>query len=108
MDIDKEIFTADWEHFSSIKRRSDIKVRVSSRFIKPKWNTNSTGKSPMMLLAMSVLVLAIFDGVQGHGRLLVPPGRSTCFREGITGCMPNYNDNQLFCGGRVVSTSCSV
>lgn len=36
--------------------------------------------------------------VDGHGRLVDPPSRSTMWRLGFKS-EPNYNDNQLFCGG---------
>jgi len=35
----------------------------------------------------------------GHGRLAEPPGRATCWRYGIKGCVPNYTDQGLNCGG---------
>ncbi|XP_052811640.1 uncharacterized protein LOC128239176 [Mya arenaria] len=37
--------------------------------------------------------------VSGHGRLLVPPGRSSAWRERFP-VPPNYDDNGLNCGGR--------
>ncbi|XP_069134467.1 uncharacterized protein [Argopecten irradians] len=36
--------------------------------------------------------------VRGHGRLLEPPGRASMWRFGYNS-PPNYDDNQLFCGG---------
>ncbi|OWF44011.1 Zonadhesin [Mizuhopecten yessoensis] len=44
------------------------------------------------------LLLAIVVTVRGHGRLWEPPSRSTMFRRGYA-TPPNYNDNQLNCGG---------
>jgi len=50
--------------------------------------------------------------VKGHGRLLEPPSRSSMFRFAYSDPMlipyrdviqPNYNDNELNCGGRDVS-----
>ncbi|KAK3094589.1 hypothetical protein FSP39_003699 [Pinctada imbricata] len=38
-------------------------------------------------------------GVASHGRLIEPPGRSTMWRYGFDTPV-NYNDNQLFCGGK--------
>ncbi|XP_076454171.1 uncharacterized protein LOC143289153 [Babylonia areolata] len=38
-------------------------------------------------------------GVEGHGRLLDPPSRSSMWRVGFNNSPPNYDDNQLFCGG---------
>ena len=57
----------------------------------------------MWQLSLGLLVLLVFGEVQGHGRLQDPPGRSTCWRYGFTGCVANYNDNELFCGGKGVS-----
>ncbi|KAL8591921.1 hypothetical protein ACOMHN_039974 [Nucella lapillus] len=37
-------------------------------------------------------------GVAGHGRLMDPPSRSSMWRVGFNST-PNYDDNQLFCGG---------
>ncbi|XP_033749008.1 uncharacterized protein LOC117333697 [Pecten maximus] len=45
-------------------------------------------------LAMCVWILE----VRGHGRLLEPPGRASMWRFGYNS-PPNYDDNQLFCGG---------
>ncbi|CAL4091323.1 unnamed protein product [Meganyctiphanes norvegica] len=36
--------------------------------------------------------------VQGHGRLIQPPSRSSAWRYGFT-TPPNYNDHELYCGG---------
>ncbi|GAB6033081.1 hypothetical protein CHUAL_012695 [Chamberlinius hualienensis] len=36
--------------------------------------------------------------VEGHGRLLTPPSRSSMWRYGFK-TPPNYNDMELFCGG---------
>ncbi|CAC5389222.1 unnamed protein product [Mytilus coruscus] len=48
--------------------------------------------------ALSVSCLLI--GVSGHGRMIDPPQRSSLWRvfKG-QGFEPNYNDNELFCGG---------
>lgn len=48
--------------------------------------------------------LAVMKGAAGHGRLWEPPARSTLFRRGYA-TTPNYNDNQLFCGGFAVIVS---
>ncbi|XP_041349372.1 uncharacterized protein LOC121368698 [Gigantopelta aegis] len=50
-----------------------------------------------LLIACSFLQLFVFQ-VQGHGILLDPPGRSSLWREGHD-VIPNYQDNELFCGG---------
>ncbi|CAL4060793.1 unnamed protein product, partial [Meganyctiphanes norvegica] len=36
--------------------------------------------------------------IQGHGRLIQPPSRSSAWRYGFT-TPPNYNDHELYCGG---------
>ena len=53
------------------------------------------------------LLLWICD-VMGHGRLLEPPSRASMWRFGFDN-PPNYDDNQLFCGGVHVSceTTCA-
>lgn len=48
--------------------------------------------------------LAVMKSAAGHGRLWEPPARSTLFRRGYA-TTPNYNDNQLFCGGFAVIVS---
>ena len=63
----------------------------------------------MILLFAVVYMIA---AAQGHGRLLEPPSRSSMHRYKQTDPMlipyrdiieANYNDNQLYCGGRQVS-----
>ena len=74
--------------------------------------TNQSSKSPLMdwvhgACACVVLVvtwLLALPGVAGHGRLLDPPSRSSMWRVGFNN-PPNYDDNQLFCGGVAVSIS---
>ena len=39
--------------------------------------------------------------MHGHGRLIDPPSRSSMWRYGFNN-PPNYDDNQLYCGGRQV------
>ncbi|XP_060076004.1 uncharacterized protein LOC132555668 [Ylistrum balloti] len=53
----------------------------------------------MHTVALLYLTLCIWmSGVRGHGRLLEPPGRASMWRFGYN-TPPNYDDNQLFCGG---------
>ncbi|RXG66862.1 hypothetical protein Avbf_17296 [Armadillidium vulgare] len=40
-------------------------------------------------------------GIYGHGRLMDPPSRNAMWREGYDN-PPDYNDNQLYCGGLTV------
>lgn len=52
----------------------------------------------LSLLVVVVVVLVAVVEVQGHGRLWEPASRASAFRLGFD-TPPNYNDNQLFCGG---------
>ncbi|ESO89174.1 hypothetical protein LOTGIDRAFT_183168 [Lottia gigantea] len=45
-----------------------------------------------------MLLYAMINGANGHGRLLDPPSRSSMWRFGFKN-PPNYDDHQLFCGG---------
>ena len=51
---------------------------------------------------MNLLVLHIASSAYGHGRLTDPPSRSSMWRYGFNST-PNYEDNQLYCGGFQVS-----
>lgn len=54
----------------------------------------------IMIAAMhQICLIALIDC---HGRLLEPPARNTLWRFGFK-APPNYNDNELFCGGIGVS-----
>lgn len=44
------------------------------------------------------VTLFLLPMVTGHGRLLDPPSRSTMWRYGFNN-PPNYDDNQMYCGG---------
>ncbi|XP_059147506.1 uncharacterized protein LOC131935159 [Physella acuta] len=50
------------------------------------------------LARVLIIVLVIFHDVSGHGRLIEPPSRASMWRLGYD-TPPNYDDNQLFCGG---------
>ncbi|KAK6959371.1 cell wall integrity and stress response component 4 [Biomphalaria glabrata] len=57
----------------------------------------------LMFLASSILVTAWMtfpSVVQGHGRLMDPPARNSMWRLGFPNPV-NYNDNELYCGGRM-------
>ncbi|KAL0278774.1 UNVERIFIED_CONTAM: hypothetical protein PYX00_000489 [Menopon gallinae] len=53
-----------------------------------------------MFLAASVFLFFVTQ-VSGHGMMLSPPSRSSMWRFGFD-TPPNYNDNELFCGGFAV------
>ncbi|XP_072934233.1 uncharacterized protein [Epargyreus clarus] len=46
---------------------------------------------------LAVLVV-LWDGVNGHGRLIEPPSRASAWRYGFD-TPHNYNDHELYCGG---------
>lgn len=56
-----------------------------------------------MKLLLFGLVLFVFylkiKFAKSHGRLLVPPARSSAWREDPNRFPTFYNDNQMFCGG---------
>ncbi|WAR15564.1 hypothetical protein MAR_005669 [Mya arenaria] len=60
--------------------------------------------SSNVCLVVTILTIRSISEVKGHGMLWDPPGRSTAWRRGYP--LPvedrNYNDNELFCGGRIV------
>ncbi|KAI0231353.1 hypothetical protein LSAT2_018283, partial [Lamellibrachia satsuma] len=47
---------------------------------------------------VALLMLLCAVEIRGHGRLRVPPSRSSMWREGFNNPI-NYNDHELFCGG---------
>lgn len=49
-----------------------------------------------------ILLCCFISSVVGHGRLLDPPARASMWRVGFS-TPKNYNDNQLNCGGFMVS-----
>ncbi|CAG5124618.1 unnamed protein product [Candidula unifasciata] len=55
-----------------------------------------------MLLASAVMgvLLTAATQVLGHGRLMDPPARNSMWRLGFPNPV-NYNDNELYCGGRI-------
>lgn len=54
-----------------------------------------------------ILVLAgiCVQEIAGHGMMLEPPNRSSLWRfpQDFPGAIPNYEDNENFCGGMSVS-----
>ena len=50
------------------------------------------------MITILLVSVALVPGVLGHGFLQEPPSRSSMWRFGFN-TPPNYNDNQLFCGG---------
>ena len=58
-------------------------------------------------LFLSMFIMMQFDDVFGHGRLVEPVSRASMWRQGYP-TNPNYNDNQMFCGGFAVSIICNL
>ena len=56
-----------------------------------------------MIVFVFLLATFVAPSLQ-HGRLIGPPSRSTAWRYGFD-VPPNYNDNELNCGGYAVSGS---
>ena len=49
-----------------------------------------------------VMLVSCIDVVDTHGRLIEPPSRASMWRYGYDS-PPDYHDNQLWCGGFMVS-----
>ncbi|WAR03973.1 hypothetical protein MAR_010534, partial [Mya arenaria] len=61
-------------------------------------NTEHRNDPTMLLTEVAALLISLLAGVDGHGRLVDPPGRSTMWRLGYHTPV-NTNDHQLSCGG---------
>jgi hypothetical protein len=55
--------------------------------------------SKLLALVSFIVLLNTLVEVNGHGMLLVPPARSSAWREDPVRFEPNYDDNMMFCGG---------
>ena len=53
------------------------------------------------LSLLLVIVAAMLVQTEAHGRLIEPPSRASAWRYGFS-TPANYDDNQLFCGGKQV------
>ncbi|XP_046551505.1 mucin-5AC-like [Haliotis rubra] len=53
---------------------------------------------PTVITLVFCICLMVLPDVQGHGRLVEPPSRSSMWRYGFDNPR-NYNDNELYCGG---------
>ena len=73
-------------------------------FFEENKNKTSTMNMALCRLAAVMLCMAAMGTrqVEGHGRLVDPPSRSSAWRYGFD-TPRNYDDNQLFCGGFAVS-----
>jgi len=66
--------------------------------IRPKWSQQA------LLAFQGILIILNSSQVQGHGRLLEPPNRSSLWRfakyqDLDPPVSPNYDDDQNYCGG---------
>lgn len=61
----------------------------------------------MALISIAVVLLFLVAGSHEHGMLVDPVNRSSMWRKGYN-TPANYEDNQLFCGGRSVSSNVFV
>ena len=52
-----------------------------------------------ILLLVTILAGLQISRVESHGRLLVPPARTSAWREDPARFPPNFDDAQMFCGG---------
>ena len=59
----------------------------------------------LSFLVLLAAVVALVQHVEGHGRLWEPPGRGTEHKRGydVPEEKKDYNDIELFCGGKDVS-----
>ena len=57
----------------------------------------------MELVRVTWVFLALVAMSHQHGMLVDPVNRASMWRQGFN-TPPDYNDNQLFCGGREVSS----
>ena len=59
------------------------------------------------LLGLLLVTMATLPAmVSGHGYMLEPPSRASAYRvPGYESWPINYDDNQMYCGGRVVRMS---
>ena len=62
----------------------------------------SNNKMYSKVALLLVILGSAVNHIQGHGRLIDPPSRASAWRYGFN-TPANYNDNQLYCGGKQVS-----
>ena len=67
-------------------------------------NVSSSPLIKNLLGVLLVTMVTLLATVSGHGYMLEPPSRASAFRvPGYESWPTNYDDNQMYCGGRVVS-----
>ena len=52
-----------------------------------------------LILILTIFVISLLIKVESHGRLTVPPARSSAWREDPARFPAYYDDAQMFCGG---------
>ena len=95
------------------RRRSSAQPSASTAaVVNPFRSSSSSGGGISLLMrcrclasASSIVVLQVLfllllgGGVDAHGYMIDPPSRSSVWRLFPGQAPPNYNDNELFCGG---------
>ena len=61
-----------------------------------------TSMSAVECICLVAFLVVVPPPCEGHGRLLLPASRSSMWRMGFNN-PPNYQDNELWCGGYAVS-----
>lgn len=56
------------------------------------------------IVAVIAVVVNVVVLVRGHGYMIEPAARNACYKK-FSQCVPNYNANEQFCGGRAVMIS---
>ena len=74
------------------------------KYIHTNLQTNQLANiTTMTSLSIIIVVGVLIPATLQHGRLMKPVQRSSMWRKGFP-VPENYNDNELFCGGRPVSS----
>ena len=84
-----------------IPQKTNSQAKFVPVHILKKMITQGMSFSAMTACIVVVLLTMTISEIKGHGRLITPPSRASMWRQNYNN-PPNYNDNQLFCGGRSV------
>ncbi|GBL98543.1 hypothetical protein AVEN_111652-1 [Araneus ventricosus] len=90
-------------HLLQLKGITCVVDACIREFLNKRMLPRSSTRSKMAVYSpiIVIVVLHCTSLVSGHGRLVEPPSRSSMWRFGFK-TKPNYNDNELFCGGYTV------
>lgn len=58
----------------------------------------------LKLVGAALVLVNVISLVWGHGYMIEPAARNACYKK-FSQCVPNYNANEQFCGGRDVMIS---